>query len=78
MSKHEKIREDLLVALEKHGQQKTVEIFREKFKPLCQQAVDREIIVQILANLGWLARTTFLIIYPEYTIHYIFRIRAKP
>lgn len=71
------MRERLLKAVGEIRGQETVEQFRNSFKPLCQQAVDREIVVQVMARLPLINRWALLLLHPRYLGPYFLRIRLQ-
>jgi hypothetical protein len=62
--------------VKKYGEGR-LEEYKRDFKSPTLEAMDREIVCQIIARQAWYRRVLFLVLYPGYLLPYLIRIRKR-
>ena len=80
-NKHTVVLEKVVQAVgEKYGDER-VEELKNSIRPLAFEAMDREIICQVISRQAWYRIAFFFLLYPRYIVPYMIRSResdAKP
>ncbi len=76
-NRHQIVMKKLYDAIyDKYGDAKVQE-YKNKFRPLIMEGMDREIICQTISYQVWYRKILFLALYPSYILPYLIRIREK-